>query len=276
MCLAETASAVHDHDHDHGASGIGRRALVAGGAAAALAVALPSPAAARGRRRLADLTHTFTAGFPVYSLGNPTRETLVTIPENGFYSQRWTFAEHSGTHMDVPGHFVTGGRLTPQITPAELIVPVVVVNIAARVARNPDAQLTVDDLRRFERRHGRIERGAAVFMYSGWERRLPLGEQAYRGQDAAGVYHFPGFHVDAVRWLLERRGITAIGVDTLSLDHGPSTTFDVHTLLLGADRYGLENVANLAKIPPRGATAYVGVVPWERGSGGPCRVIASW
>jgi kynurenine formamidase len=274
MCLAETATAVHDHEHQM--TGVGRRALIAGGAAAALAVALPGPAAAHARRRLADLTHTFTAGFPVYSLGNPTRETLVTIPANGYYSQRWTFAEHSGTHMDVPGHFVTGGRLTPQITPAELILPAVVVDISARVAGNPDAQLTVDDLRRFEHRHGRIPRGAAVFMYSGWERRLPLGEIAYRGQDAAGTYHFPGFHVEAVEWLLVRRGITAIGVDTLSLDHGPSTTFEVHHRLLGADRYGLENLANLATIPPLGATIYVGVVPWERGSGGPCRIVATW
>jgi kynurenine formamidase len=274
MCLAETAAAVHDHAQE--APRVGRRAFLAGGAAAAIAVTLPSAAEARSRRRVRDLTHTFTAGFPVYTLGNPTRETLVTIPANGFYSQRWTFAEHSGTHMDVPGHFVTGGRLTPQITPAELILPAVVVDISRRVAGDPDAQVTVDDLQRFEHGHGRIPRGAVVFMYSGWESRLPLGERAYRGQDDAGVYHFPGFHVDAVEWLLERRAITSIGVDTLSLDHGPSATFDVHHLLLGADRYGLENVANLAGIPPRGATVYMGVVPWEEGSGGPCRVVATW
>lgn len=289
MCLAETANAVHPHNHDHdhthghdhahahGSARVGRRALFAGGAAAALAAALPTPAAgARGRRRVRDLTHTLTAGFPVYTFDNPSRETLVTIEADGFYAQKWTFAEHSGTHIDVPGHFAPGGRLLPQITPAELILPVAVVDISTRVAADPDTQVTVDDLRRYERRYGRIPRGAAVFMYSGWESRLPLGQAAFRGQDASGGYHFPGFRVEAVDWLLDHRGITCIGVDTLSLDHGPSATFEVHHLLLGADRYGLENVANLASIPPRGATVYVGAVPLQDGSGGPCRLVATW
>ena len=75
-------------------------------------------------------------------------------------------------------------------------------------------------------------------------------------------------------WLLERRSITCIGVDTLSLDRGTSETFEVHGAVLGGDKYGLENLANLDRIPPRGARAFVGLVPWEEGSGGPCRVIA--
>lgn len=280
MCLAETATAIqshaHDHSHDHGTPRVNRRALFAGGAAAALAAAIPAPAYAARERRLQDLTHTLTEGFPVYTFDNPTRETLVTIPANGFYAQRWTFAEHSGTHVDVPGHFATAGRLLPEITPAELVLPAVVIDISARVPVNPDSQVAVQDLMRFEHLHGRIPRGAAVLMYSGWESRLPLGQAAYRGVDASGGYHFPGFHVDAVEWLLEHRAITSIGVDTLSLDHGPSATFDVHHLLLGADRYGIENIAHLADIPARGATVYVGAVPLEDGSGGPCRLIASW
>ncbi|HZA40649.1 MAG TPA: cyclase family protein, partial [Actinomycetota bacterium] len=89
-------------------------------------------------------------------------------------------------------------------------------------------------------------------------------------------YHFPGFGIDAVEWLLANRSITGIGVDTLSLDVGASTTFDVHVTLLGADKYGIESLANLSLIPPRGAEAFVGVIPWEEGSGGPCRVVAHW
>jgi kynurenine formamidase len=99
---------------------------------------------------------------------------------------------------------------------------------------------------------------------------------AFRNPDASGVLHFPGFGKPALDWLLDRRRITGIGVDTLSLDHGASTTFDVHLTLLRADKYGIENLANLSKIPPRGAIAYVGLVPLEEGSGGPCRVIANW
>lgn len=310
MCLAETTSAPHPHGHSHGddsgqgrdeahghvhaqepdhGRGMGRRALVAG-AAAALAAALPAPARAAGRAttapagpgygasrgRVRDLTHTLTGGFPVYTFDNPVRRNMATIAENGFYAQSWTFSEHTGTHIDVPGHFSPGGRLLPQIAAAELIVPAVVVDVSSRVAGDPDTQVTMEDLDRYERRYGRIPPRAAVLMYSGWESRLPQGQAAFRGEDSAGGFHFPGFHADAVRWLLEHRGITCVGVDTLSLDPGASTTFDVHHLLLGADRYGLENVANLATIPPRGATMYVGAVPLEDGSGGPCRLIATW
>ncbi len=133
----------------------------------------------------------------------------------------------------------------------------------------------MDDLRRYERRYGRIARGAVVFMYSGWEERLP-DPVAFKNADASGTYHFPGFGIDALEWLLARREIKGIGVDTMSLDPGNSTTFPVHTSLLGADRYGVESVANLSRIPPRGAEVVVGVVPWEEGSGGPCRLLATY
>jgi kynurenine formamidase len=98
---------------------------------------------------------------------------------------------------------------------------------------------------------------------------------AYKNADAGGTYHFPGFGPDAAD-LLIRRGAQAIGVDTLSLDPGNSTTFEVHVEWLDDERYGLENVANLGSIPARGATLTVGVIPWEEGSGGPCRLLAAY
>jgi kynurenine formamidase len=110
----------------------------------------------------------------------------------------------------------------------------------------------------------------------------PAGRSAWatrprsRTSDQTAKFHFPGFGREAIDVLLRTRRITGIGVDTLSLDIGASSTFDVHKRLLGADRYGLENVANLSKIPPRGASVVVGVIPWEGGSGGPCRLIATY
>jgi kynurenine formamidase len=279
MCLAGTHERVRSQTEEEGLPRISRRGFLLGGAGVAAAV-LSRPAVSlagprRGRKRSRDLTHVFREGFPVYTGDPPARETFATIPANGFYAQKWTFAEHSGTHMDAPGHFTPGGRLSPQITLRELFVPVCVVDISARVATDPDSVVTVDDLRRFEHRHGRIPRGAGVFMYSGWESRVG-DPAAYRNVGPDGKFHFPGFGADAVGWLLERREIQCIGVDTLSLDNGPSQTFDVHKMLLGADRYGLENLANLKTIPARGPEAVVGLVPWEEGSGGPCRVIARW
>ena len=245
-----------------------------------LAALLPSGAAAHGRsgwskQRYQDLTHTFTAGFPVYAGNPPARTTLTTVEANGFYKQQWTFDEHSGTHMDAPGHFIAGGRRTPELEVEELFAPAAVINISRRASSDPDAEVEVGDLRRFEYRHGRIPPGAIVFMYSGWEERLP-DPDAFKNADANGTYHFPGFGLDALEWLLQRRRIRGIGVDTLSLDPGNSTTFAVHTTLLAADHYGLENVANLREIPPRGASVTVGVVPWQDGSGGPCRLIATY
>lgn len=283
MCLPGTIEAVREQTEREGPPRFSRRAALAGGAGAVVATALPGTAFAHRkgkRRRLQDLTHVFTAGFPIYgtppTFNSPTRRTVVNVVPDGFYGQEWTFWEHSGTHMDAPGHFVADGRRSPQITPRELVfVPIVVVDISERVASDPDTSLTPDDLEAFEDRYGRIPRRALVAMYSGWESRVndPV---AFRNPDAAGVLHFPGFSKEAVDWLLANRRITAIGVDTLSLDPGNSTTFGAHITLLGADRYGLENLANLATIPPRGARAFVGLIPWEEGSGGPCRVIAGW
>lgn len=277
MCLPGTVEAVREQQPT-----ITRRTVLAGGGAAALAALMPGEALAHKRRRhnkwrrgkIADLTHTFRAGFPVYTGNAPARRTLTTVPANGFYKQEWTFDEHSGTHMDAPGHFVTGGRLTPQLAASELVLPLAVIDIAKRAASNPDTVVDADDLRKYEQRYGRIPDGALVAMDSGWAKKVN-DDAAFKG-GPAGAYHFPGFGDEAIEFLLERRRAAAIGVDTLSLDNGPSTTFSVHVNWLNADNFGLENLNNLDKVPRRGATAIVGVIPWQDGSGGPARVLATY
>ena len=279
MCLPGTIEAVRERVGAEGLPKLDRRTALLGAAGAAVAAALPSRAYARGSaNRLQDLTHEFREGFPGY-LGAPSvldRETAVTIPANGFYGQIWHFWEHNCTHLDVPAHFVTGGRFSPQLTLDELVGrPLAVVDISARAAGNADAEVLVSDLHAFERREGRIKRGSLVAMSSGWAARS--GSVAdYRNVGADGLQHFPGFSKAAVEWLLEERDIVAIGVDTLSLDPGRSQTFDAHVTLLAADRYGIENLANLDRVPARGATVTVGLIPWEQGSGGPARVFADW
>ena len=279
MCLPGTVETVREAIERDGAPRVDRRGALLAGGVAALGAALPRTASAatprRGGRHARDLTHTLRAGFPVYGTVPVEKQVLTTVQKDGFYAQRWSLNEHSGTHMDAPAHFVANGRHSPEIKLRELFVEVAVIDISGRADEDADAVVTVADLRSYERRHGRIPRRAGVFMHSGWESRVG-DQERFRNTGADGKFHFPGFGEEAVRWLLERRDPTCIGVDTLSLDPGNSTTFPVHKLLLGADKYGLEGLANLKRIPARGATAYVGLVPWDEGSGGPCRVIARW
>ena len=285
MCVPGTIEAVrsrieHEHEEDEKASDprLDRRTALLAGAGAALAAALPGGARATGRRgnKAQDLTHVFRVGTPMFpGVPRPSRETFVTVPVNGFYGQIWNFWEHTATHLDVPAHFVVGGRTTPQLTLDELMAPIAVIDISERAAHDPDTVVTTDDLRRYERRYGKIRRGSLVAMNAGWDSRAG-SEEAYRNTDASGTMHFPGWSADAIEWLIDERRIGAIGVDTLSLDPGNATAFVAHVALLSANRFGIENLANLSRIRPEGATAFVGVIPWEEGSGGPARVVATW
>jgi kynurenine formamidase len=269
MCLPGTMEAVRDS----GAT-VSRRGLLAGGGAAALATLLPGEAFARKPKGRKGKVVEFTTDFPVYTPPQATRRPIAQLPGDGYYAQEWTFGEHTSTHLDAPGHFVQGGRFVTQLKLTELVVPIVVVDIADKARRNPDAELTPDDLKKFERRHGKIPSGALVAMHSGWASKL--GTPAFTGKDASNVFHFPGFSPEAVDVLIKGRRAAAIGVDTLSLDHGPAKTFFAHIAWLGADNYGVECLRNLDKIPPTGATATVGVIPWQQGSGGPARVLATY
>lgn len=295
MCLTET-SATAPHRHESQADQpMGRRAFLrtgtvaaAGAGMAGLTAATATPADATGhpgrrhsrhrghdrhRRSVVDLTHRFTTDFPTFTGVQPTRETATTIADDGFYSQNWTFTEHTATHLDAPGHFAAGMPLVDELDPDDLVAPLVVVSIRHRARRDPNAEVTVDDLRRYERRHGRIPRGAFVCMDSGWARKVDdAGE--FLGGPAFPDYNFPGFGVEAAMWLARRRDVVGIGVDTTSLDPGNSTTFAVHNEFLATGRYGVENLANLRRVRRRHRTAVVGVVPWQDGSGGPCRVLA--
>jgi len=186
-------------------SKVSRRAALVGAAAVAASAALGGtaeagergPAFTGGRHGLRDLSHPLTTSFPPFALGEePVRETVATYEADAYYMQKWHIIEHIGTHVDAPAHFIPGGRPAPDLKPSELIVQAVVVNIADRAARDPDTVVTVDDLRAFERRHGRIPRDSAVLMDSGWGAKVGDAD-AYRGVDAAGVLHFPGFSAEA-------------------------------------------------------------------------------
>ncbi|OLT27180.1 cyclase [Nocardiopsis sp. CNR-923] len=250
----------------------------------AVAAEPPSaPAAPRpwpsGHRRIADLSHVVSPSMPSFDDDKPRREPTGPAQADGafgFWLQRWSLTEHTGTHLDAPAHVIGGGRTVPEIAPHELVVPAAVIDVRARAAEDPDTVVTVDDVLAFERVHGPIPAGAAVLMNSGWDARWPEGDEAVRGVGGDGAWHFPGFGPQACEYLVSRRGVAGVGVDTLSTDPGSTTEYPAHEVIGRADRWGLECLRGLDQLPPTGATLVVGVFPGEDASGGPCRVLALW
>ena len=222
--------------------------------------------------RIIDLTHTLTPDFPSYN-GNPDFriETMKQFDKDGVNVKQWTVREHIGTHIDAPLHFSADGCSCDQIPVEELVVPLVIIDIAARAADTASTAVTPRDLSDFESKHGPIPEGCCIAMHSGWGRHVRTAK--YRNADDSGRMHFPGWHVESAYALLERK-VTGLGVDTLSIDQGPTETFPTHYAWLPAGRWAMEGLANLDTLPPVGATMVVGAPKIAGATGGPTRVLA--
>ena len=240
------------------------------------------PAAAQlDERKLVDLTYPFDERTVYWPTNKPFQweKTDWGMTAGGGYwyaSANFATSEHGGTHIDAPIHFGKGRSTVDEIPVQRLVRPAAVVDVTQEVVRDRDYRLTVEDLKAWETRHGRIPKGAIVLMYTGWGRHWP-DKVRYLGSDTPGdpkTLHFPGFSKEAAEFLVKERAIDGVGIDTPSIDHGPSGDFIVHRILNGADLYGLENVANLDKLPPKGATLIALPMKIKGGTGGPVRIIA--
>lgn len=228
----------------------------------------------KGFRDVFDLTHIFSPALPVYPAYKPIQiRERFTLEKNGFAANEVIFDEHTGTHVDAPVHFVANAASADRIPAERLIAPLAVISIAARAAKDPDALVTMDDLLGWEKSHGRLPAGAFVAMHSGWDTRANSSER-FLNRDAKGTMHAPGFSAEASRFLVEQREIVGAGVDTLSLDAAAAQKFVAHLTFLGAGKYGVELMANLAAVPASGATIIVGGPKHEGATGGPARVFA--
>ncbi len=253
-----------------------RRGFFAGsaatGAAAAMAAVAAPPALAQGHESVEDLTHSYDADFPTFSGAPGIRMAQqYKFADDGFNLFSLSIDEHTGTHIDAPLHFSADGASVDEIPVTSLVAPLCVIDIAARAAEDADTQVTPDDLKAWIDSHGEIPDNACVALYSGWGDRL--GTDGFRNADGDGVMHFPGFHIEATQMLLET-GAGSLAVDTLSIDHGASADFATHYAWLPAGRFGIENVANLEKMPASGGTIIVGAPKHRGGSGGPARIFA--
>jgi kynurenine formamidase len=228
-----------------------------------------------------DLTYTFDEKT-LYWPSSPSAFKLEQLaygatPGGYFYSANAICApEHGGTHLDAPIHFAAGKRTADQIPVRQLVAPAVVIDATTRTATNADYRLTADDVRAFEANHGRIPAGAIVLLRTGWSARYG-DRKAYFGDDtpgATGNLHFPSFGADAARFLIDERKAGALGVDTPSIDYGQSRDFIVHQIAAAAEVPGLENLANLERLPAQGAWVVALPMKIGGGSGGPLRAIA--
>jgi kynurenine formamidase len=229
--------------------------------------------------KVIDLTHAFdekTIHWPTAKPFQWQKDAWGPSPGGYFYaSASFAASEHLGTHIDSPIHFAEGQATTDTIPLRQLIGPAVVIDISGSASANADYALSASDVGVWEKKNGRIPPRAIVLVKTGWASRWP-DRARYMGTDAPGDVehlHFPGISPEAAEILVERR-VDGVGIDTASLDSGPSKDFQTHRILGRAGIYGLENLAALDGLPAKGATLIALPMKIRNGTGGPVRVIA--
>ena len=227
-----------------------------------------------------DLTYAFD-DHTLYWPNSPSGFELKRLaygktPAGYFYSSNAFCApEHGGTHLDAPIHFSQGALAVDQIPVRQLMAPAAVIDVSPKAATDSDYRLTVADIDDWEKRNGRIQPGTIVLLRTGWGARYP-DRKRYFGDDTPGAtdkLHFPSYGEDSARFLVSNRRAAAIGVDTASIDYGQSKDFIVHQIANGANVPGLENIANLERLPERGAWVIALPMKIAGGSGGPLRIV---
>lgn len=233
------------------------------------------------RYEMVDLSHGYspsTLYWPTSPGGFSFTPIHVGPTPAGFFYSAYTFAspEHGGTHLDAPVHFDSAGVSVERVPLPRLMANATVIDVSAKAAADADYRLTVADVEAFEAAHGTIAPGTIVLLRTGWSARWG-NRKEYFGDDTPGdasKLHFPGFGEEAARLLIEERQVATIGIDTPSVDYGPSTDFVVHRR--GAPRGvpNLENLANLDRLPPTGAMVFALPMKIDGGSGAPLRAVA--
>jgi kynurenine formamidase len=242
-------------------------------AVAGLLLAVTSGAHAQSAARVVDLGHPLGTSDPSWE-GTPglQRTTTATFDKDGYAAGRVTIDEHFGTHVDAPSHFSKEGWTVDRIPADRLYRPGVCIDVAAKAAKDADYRVTVDDIKSFEKTAGAIPRDSIVFIATGWDRFW--NDRARYMNERSGVKHFPGLAQEAVAYLAGERGVAAIGIDTPSIDYGPSTAFEAHKVSMALNVYHIENAARLSSLPRTGFMVVVAPMAIRGGSGAPARVLA--
>jgi len=242
---------------------------------------------ASGRVRIVDLTQPLSERTPILQLPPPFANTpgwktheISRYDERGpaWYWNWFEGGEHVGTHFDAPTHWISGRDRedVASVPPARLFGPAVVIDRSAESTADPDYLLRIDDVRAFEAEHGPLPDGCWLLYRTGWDARAH-DQAAFLNANETGP-HTPGIDAACARWLAEESPVIGVGVETVGTDAGAAHSFEpafpVHHYVLGAGKYGVTQLANLAELPPTGAVIVVMPLKLVAGTGSPCRVMA--
>jgi kynurenine formamidase len=242
---------------------------------------------AAGDVEVVDLTARLSERTPVLQLPPPFANTqafakteISRYDDRGpaWYWNDFSTGEHVGTHFDAPVHWVTGrdGLDVSQVPPAQLVASAVVLDMSAECAEDPDFVLQVEHVRAWQAEHGTLPDGGWLLYRTGWDVRSH-DQAAFLNADATGP-HTPGISPECARWLAEETAVIGLGTETVGTDAGAAHSFDppfpCHSYFLGAGKYGLTQLQNLATLPATGAVLVAAPLPIVDGSGSPARVLA--
>ena len=232
--------------------------------------------------QILDLTHTFddsTIYWPTED-GFKLLRGPAGVTERGYYyaANRFLCAEHGGTHIDAPIHFWKGGQTVDQVPLRRLVGPGACVDVSRKCAADRDYQVSVEDFTAWEAAHHASLADKIVLIRTGYARHWPDRQKylgtAETGRAAVAKLHFPGLDSAAAEWLLTRRRIRAVGIDTASIDHGQTLDFPTHQRLFRTGVPALENVTINDDVPADNFTVVALPMKIGGGSGAPCRVVA--
>lgn len=240
-----------------------------------------------GRIEVVDLTAPLSEKTPVLQLPEPfANAQRFALHEVSRYDERgpvwyWndiTTNEHTGTHFDAPVHWASGreGLDVAQVPVGHMFAPAAVIDRSAEAAADPDYLLRIDDVRAWEAEHGPLPSGGWLLYRTGWDARSH-DQDTFLNTDENGP-HTPGIAPECAQWLAKETPIVGLGVETVGTDAGAAAGFEpafpCHWFMLGAGKYGLTQLQNLAHLPATGAVVVAPPLPIRTGSGSPLRVLA--
>lgn len=225
--------------------------------------------------KLVDLSHSFN-NQTIFWEDDAAFKLNVSLQgstgEDWYQADVMELATHGGTHLDAPIHFAPNTWSISEIPLERLVfVPIVLVDVEAQASQNPVYELSVGDIEHWEEQHGRIPDGALVVEKTGRAQLWP-DRKAYMGIDEHGWRRFPTFSPEAAQFLTQNRTIYGVGLDSPSVDLFNATA--THRILASHNVYILENLADLSRVPPKGAKAIVMATKIDGASGAPARVVA--